>query len=588
MNDMHYLNEGWLELESDPGLFTLLIEDFGCKGVQVEEIYDLQKSTLIEGPVFGFIFLFKWIEERRSRSRYNTSISSTPSASSNSSSTESNAVYVEDKEIVNKLFYAYQIVPNSCATHALLSVLLNCPNIDLGPALMRLKQCTENMSPENKGFAIVNTPELAKAHNSHASKCDILETSGEKMSSSTTRTTNCVQRGTHESFHFISYVPFNSRLYELDGLKKYPIDHGPINPKEDWTEKFRRIIKQRLMLETQSGLSNDVQHDIRYNLMAVVPDRRITYLNKLNMLKTNRHIVLEALERMMRPTRLPEPFDYHNYSKYPTSMEYRNPPLSPKENETQPLQKPLSIDTCTTHTRSLSPQSSLSVPLSIQTTSVSPTFSSSSSTDTSSEAGSAFNSPNSRSSSTNQEKVNKLYVFKVLAANDKSKLDQSTKDTTEAAKNSQQLSKCFAPRELVQLLKALENEINACEANLKEELEKRNKYRVDDERRTHNYDDFISTFLLMLAEQRKLPELLQRALSNNNCNENYNYNSDSPDSPSAFFAEIASSFDQIKTNNRLNARHASYVVGKKNKVVANVRNKRRKRSYHNRNQRHRH
>ncbi len=33
----------WLELESDPGLFTLLVDDFGVHGVQVEEIYDLTK-----------------------------------------------------------------------------------------------------------------------------------------------------------------------------------------------------------------------------------------------------------------------------------------------------------------------------------------------------------------------------------------------------------------------------------------------------------------------------------------------------------------------------------------------------------------
>jgi hypothetical protein len=32
-----------------------------------------------------------------------------------------------------------------------------------------------------------------------------------------------------EIFHFICFVPINGRLYELDGLKPYPVDHGPIS-----------------------------------------------------------------------------------------------------------------------------------------------------------------------------------------------------------------------------------------------------------------------------------------------------------------------------------------------------------------------
>ena len=54
-------------------------------------------------------------------------------------------------------------------------------------------------------------------------------------------------RYTGEAFHFVSYVPINGRLYELDGLKPYPIDHGPVS--EDWTEKFRQVIIERKFIK---------------------------------------------------------------------------------------------------------------------------------------------------------------------------------------------------------------------------------------------------------------------------------------------------------------------------------------------------
>ena len=40
-------------------------------------------------------------------------------------------------------------------------------------------------------------------------------------------------------------------------------------------------------------------HDIRFNLMAVVPDKRQLYEHKLSTLKTNRQIVLEALQQVL-------------------------------------------------------------------------------------------------------------------------------------------------------------------------------------------------------------------------------------------------------------------------------------------------
>ena len=60
--DLYNLSDGWLELDSDPGLFTLLLEDMGVMGTQVEEIYDLQREPLVDSGAncLGAIFLFRW------------------------------------------------------------------------------------------------------------------------------------------------------------------------------------------------------------------------------------------------------------------------------------------------------------------------------------------------------------------------------------------------------------------------------------------------------------------------------------------------------------------------------------------------
>ncbi|XP_067125970.1 ubiquitin carboxyl-terminal hydrolase calypso isoform X2 [Centruroides vittatus] len=703
--DLNKLTEGWLELESDPGVFTLLLEDFGVRGVQVEEIYDLQKP--IEGPVYGFIFLFKWIEERRCRRKVVVEES-----------------FVEDEEIVNSIFFAQQMVPNSCATHALLSVLLNCSKIHLGQTLTRLKNHTTNMSPENKGYAIGNTPELARAHNSHA-KPEPRHLHEKSHGVSTGRTM--------EAFHFVSYVPINGRLFELDGLKPYPIDHGPWAEGEDWTEKFGRVITERLGIATGGGESF---HDVRFNLMAVVPDRRIAYEQKLRILKTNRQIVLEALQQLVKLThpeltsddhavymaavkkskgktnsdqqntqsnqllsgtsqksvtsshstsianasfpKLPPALDSHNYAKSPLmegvdptgvqpryedysgsdySDEDRNSPghrrnkqkstgngsvLSSTEetpeqktsesqqnqsenSNSQSSKEECEIEQTTMEPLTINTSTDFMKPLTIQTKFQPSPTPSASSTDTSSEAGSAFNSPvrsvqyNFTQGSPNSagknvkalentlledvRDIKKFVVIRVTSSNgvsttEEAKISKSTnsevkiseskpesqpsdanktialdneippkkpcleesnvtnqeKDSSikdsacnadhssndsyeekanntdniytslssDESKNSHKIGISkhphlvephkFAPKDLLALLKTVESEISVCESNLRDETEKRKKYKIDDCRRTHCYDQFICTFLSMLAEQGKLADLVEQQL----------------------------------------------------------------------------
>ncbi|KAG5324832.1 CALYP hydrolase, partial [Pseudoatta argentina] len=565
--DINRLTEGWLELESDPGLFTLLLEDFGVKGVQVEEIYDLQKS--LEGPVYGFIFLFRWIEERRSRRKV----------------VEQDESFVKDEEIVNNIFFAQQVVPNSCATHALLSVLLNCPNIHLGTTLSRLKMHTSGMCPENKGWAIGNTPELACAHNSHA-----MPQAKRRQDKNTGVSTG---RFTGEAFHFVSYVPINGRLFELDGLKPYPMDHGPWKEHEEWTEQFRRVITDRLGMATGEQLQ-----DIRFNLMAVVPDRRLAISHKLTMLKTNRQIVLEALQQLMKLSHQDgnveknshkeiDPDKEKQYEKRNKTedenglpkTEIEESPTIPTINVERNNDSAVVLDESVSSIASGKTESTgmekvvmcaldYATPLRIQT---SPAHSSSS-TDTSSEIGSAFNSPtqawgwNSGQSSPTSTKDFKKFVVIRVAGDEKNeaglsrslgniningkrlvsdsghlhkkvclsgevriphaRVKTSNGDTVTEEKKVEKIDPklcskypelfephTFAPKDLLALLKNLEHEISVCETSLKDENDKRNKYKIDDCRRTHNYDEFICTFLSMLAQQGKLAELVQQHLT---------------------------------------------------------------------------
>jgi hypothetical protein len=50
----------WSTIESDPGVFTSLIQSFGTTGVEVSEIWGLDDACLPQQS-YGLIFLFKWV-----------------------------------------------------------------------------------------------------------------------------------------------------------------------------------------------------------------------------------------------------------------------------------------------------------------------------------------------------------------------------------------------------------------------------------------------------------------------------------------------------------------------------------------------
>merc|ERR1711874_185469 len=75
-------------------------------------------------------------------------------------------------------------------------------------------------------------------------------------------------------FHFVTYVPIDGRLYELDGLKAGPVDHGPIGT--DWLDAVRPIIEKRMAKYTAG--------EIHFNLMGLIQDRKVKYNQQLKAL----------------------------------------------------------------------------------------------------------------------------------------------------------------------------------------------------------------------------------------------------------------------------------------------------------------
>uniref|UniRef100_A0A671SR61 Ubiquitin carboxyl-terminal hydrolase n=1 Tax=Sinocyclocheilus anshuiensis TaxID=1608454 RepID=A0A671SR61_9TELE len=256
----------WCLMESDPGVFTELIKGFGCKGAQVEEIWSMEPENFENlKPVHGLIFLFKWQPGEE------------PAGS-----------IVQDSRL-EEIFFTKQVINNACATQAIVSVLLNCthPDMHLGETLTEFKEFSQSFDAAMKGLALSNSEVIRQVHNSFARQ-QMFEFDAKSSAKE------------EDAFHFVSYVPANGRLYELDGLREGPIDLGVCN-EDDWISAVRPVIEKRIQkggyyccspcsFMTELGFikaflllnpSRYSEGEIRFNLMAIVSDRKMIYEKKI-------------------------------------------------------------------------------------------------------------------------------------------------------------------------------------------------------------------------------------------------------------------------------------------------------------------
>jgi len=235
----------WCLIESDPGVFTELIAEFGVKGVQVEELFGLEPENFANHSVIhGLIFLFKWKPD----------------------DDNSDCSVVKDSRLEN-IFFTKQVISNACATQAILSILLNCdhPDVELGKTLTGFKKFTKTFDPSTRGLALSNSDVIRQVHNSFARQ-------------QTFEFDEKVAKKDDDVFHFVGYIPIGGRLYELDGLRDGPIDLGAVAVDANWIDVVRPVIETRM-----AKYSAD---EIHFNLMAVVTDMRVEYQKRIDELTT--------------------------------------------------------------------------------------------------------------------------------------------------------------------------------------------------------------------------------------------------------------------------------------------------------------
>lgn len=203
----------WVCLESNPDVMTSFLHGIGLSPeFKVVDVlgFDEELVDMLPKPVYALILLYP-VEK----------------------------VIVSDNgdnqgEVSKDVYFMKQTIRNACGTFALLHCVANLADklsFAKDSPIEKFLAETANMTPEERGNQVEQSQEIADVHEEEARRGQTIPPDAECTTDN----------------HFITFLERGGRLYELDGRKKGPIDHGASSPEtfaKDVAKLCQKIVAQ--------------------------------------------------------------------------------------------------------------------------------------------------------------------------------------------------------------------------------------------------------------------------------------------------------------------------------------------------------